>query len=84
MTDQIQTSGSPHPPAVSYGKLAGASLWTPWRLVLESYVGKGWIMALHQRRQGETVAQEKSRLKRQDTKVGRAIKRRNVSKRRGR
>ena len=36
-------------------------------------------MALHRRRPGETVAQEKARLKRRDT--GRAAKRRNVGAR---
>ncbi|KKM96082.1 hypothetical protein LCGC14_1181840 [marine sediment metagenome] len=41
-------------------------------------------MALHRRKPGETVAREKARLKRQDTKPGRATKRRNVTKQRGR
>ena len=34
-------------------------------------------MVEHRRRPGETVAQEKARLKRQDTKRGRATKRSN-------
>ncbi len=35
-------------------------------------------MALHRRRPGETVAQERARLRRKDTVAGRASKRRNV------
>jgi hypothetical protein len=38
-------------------------------------------MALHRRRKGETVAQERARLRRQDTVAGRAAKRRNVGAR---
>ena len=37
-------------------------------------------MARHQRRPGETVAQERARLKRQDTVAGRATKRQNVGR----
>lgn len=38
-------------------------------------------MALHRRRKGETVAQERSRVHRKDTVAGRASKRRNVGAR---
>ena len=38
-------------------------------------------MGRHQRRLGETVAQERARLRRKDTVAGRASKRRNVGAR---